>query len=176
MGNDATGRQRLMFRKGPVRHIDGGYRVDVDAAHRRILADLISQLRDEVMGNAGDDRFRRLFPVAYHEDPDHDGEYQRLMHGELLASRLDAITTALTTLGRDAQSDSIDINDAELDAMMRSFNDLRLVLGTLLDVHEDDHIEPPADDPAFAHFQLYGYLGWLLEWLVQAQQEARDDR
>lgn len=165
-----------MFQKGPVRRIDGGYRVDVDAAHRRVLADLIGQLRDEVMGNAGDDRFRRLFPVAYHEDPEHDGEYQRLMHGELLASRLDAITTALATLGRDAQSESIDVNDAELDAVMRSLNDLRLVLGTLLDVHEDEDTEPPADDPAFAHFQLYGYLGWLLEWLVQAQQEALDDR
>ena len=69
MGNDATGRQRLMFRKGPVRHIDGGYRFDVDAAHRRVLADLISQLRDEVVGNAGDDRFRRLFPVAYTRTP-----------------------------------------------------------------------------------------------------------
>lgn len=165
-----------MFHKGPVRRRDGGYRIDVDAAHRRVLADLIGQLRDEVMGNAGDDRFRRLFPVAYHEDPEHDGEYQRLMHGELMASRLDAITTALATLGRDAQSESIDVDDAELDAVMRSLNDLRLVLGTLLDVREDEDTEPPADDPAFAHFQLYGYLGWLLEWLVQAQQEALNDR
>lgn len=165
-----------MFRKGPVRRVESGYRVDVDAAHRRVLADLMSQLRDEVMGSTDDERFRRLFPVAYHDDPDHDNEYQRLMHGELLASRLDSISTAVTTLGRDTQSDGIDVSDAELDAMMRSLNDLRLVLGTLLDVHEEEHSDLPADDPAFAHFQLYGYLGWLLEWLVQAQQEALEDR
>ena len=165
-----------MFRKGPVRRVESGYRIDVDAAHRRVLADLIGQLRDEVMGSADDDRFRRLFPVAYHEDPDHDTEYQGLMHGELLASRLEASSTAFATLSRDTQSDAIDVTDTELDALMRSLNDLRLVLGTLLDVHEDDYSDPPADDPAFAHFQLYGYLGWLLEWLVQAQQEALEDR
>jgi hypothetical protein len=64
----------------------------------------------------------------------------------------------------------------ELDSLMRSLNDLRLVIGTVLDVQEDDHDDPPGpDDPAFAHVQLYGYLGWLLEWVVQAQQDALND-
>ncbi len=165
-----------MFRKGPIHRIDSGYRLNVDAAHRRVLGDLITQLRDGVIGSTDDDRFRRLFPVAYHEDPDHDVEYQRLMHGELLASRLDSSAMALTVLVRDTVSDSINVTRPELDSLMRSLNDLRLVLGTLLDVQENDYDDPPAeDDPTFAHLQLYGYLGWLLEWIVQAQQEAFED-
>jgi hypothetical protein len=50
---------------------------------------------------------------------------------------------------------------------MMVLNSLRLVLGTLLGVSEDedtDDIED--DDPTFGQAQLYGYLGWLLEWTV----------
>lgn len=165
-----------MFRKEPVRREDDGYRVDVDAAHRRVLADLLGQLRDSIIDSTDDDRFRRLFPVAYHQDPDHDVEYQRLMHGELLASRLDTVTNAVTLLQRDGDRDDMVLTATELDSLMRSLNDLRLVIGTLLDVQENDYDDPPGpDDPSFAHFQLYGYLGWLLEWVVQAQQDTLDD-
>lgn len=165
-----------MFRKDPVRREGNGYLVDVDAAHRRVLADLLGQLRDSIVDSTDDDRFRRLFPVAYHQDPDHDVEYQRLMHGELLASRLDTVTNTITILERDGTRDDIVLTSAELDSLMRSLNDLRLVIGTLLDVQESDHDNPPApDDPTFAHVQLYGYLGWLLEWVVQAQQDMLND-
>jgi hypothetical protein len=48
-------------------------------------------------------------------------------------------------------------------------NSLRLVLGTLLDADESDRVEDiDADDPLFGQAQLYGYLGWLLEWTVAA--------
>jgi hypothetical protein len=60
----------------------------------------------------------------------------------------------------------------ELDALMRSINSLRLVLGTLLDVDEDEfdaHLEE--GDPAYGQYQLYSYLGWLLDWIVTAQTE-----
>jgi hypothetical protein len=165
-----------MFRKGPIRQVEEGYRIEVDAAHRHVLADLLGQLRDSIMGATDDDRFRRLFPVAYHEDPDHDVEYQRLMHGELLATRLEALSASLSLLEREPHAESITVTSTELDSLMRSLNDLRLVLGTLLDVQEDDYDDPPTeDDPTFAHFQLYGYLGWLLEWIVQAQQQALNE-
>lgn len=165
-----------MFRKDPVRRAEGGYRMEVDAAHRRVLADLLGQLRDSIVDSTDDERFRRLFPVAYHQDPEHDVEYQRLMHGELLASRLDTVTGAVTILERDGADEYVVLNGDELDVLMRSLNDLRLVIGTLLDVQEEDHDDPPGpDDPAFAHFQLYGYLGWLLEWVVQALQDSPDE-
>jgi hypothetical protein len=165
-----------MFRKGPIQRRNDGYTINVDAAHRRVLADMLGQLRDGVVGSADDEQFRRLFPAAYHQDPDFDGEYRRLMHSELLASRLEALASTMTILERDTNRDSVDVTMAELDALTRSLNDLRLVLGTLLDVQESDYDDPPApDDPTFPHFQLYGYLGWLLEWAVQSQQDAIGD-
>jgi hypothetical protein len=53
---------------------------------------------------------------------------------------------------------------------MLTVNSLRLVLGTLLDVTEDDaEPELDEDDPVSAQWNLYGWLGWLLEWIVEAQ-------
>jgi hypothetical protein len=56
---------------------------------------------------------------------------------------------------------------------MHAVNALRLVLGTMLDVKEDDQpfaIDP--DDPDAATMALYGYLGVLLEEIVEAQLDA----
>ena len=52
-----------------------------------------------------------------------------------------------------------------------TINSLRLVMGTLLGV-SDDSEEPEfddEDDPLAAQWQLYGWLGWFLEWIVDAQ-------
>jgi hypothetical protein len=50
---------------------------------------------------------------------------------------------------------------------MMVLNNLRLILGTLLDVNEDDD-EPDETDPLYGQWQLYGYLGWLLEWVISS--------
>ena len=55
--------------------------------------------------------------------------------------------------------------ESQLHALMTVLNNLRLVLGTLLDVGEEDE-EIDEDDPMFGQYQLYSYLGWLLEWTV----------
>jgi hypothetical protein len=73
-------------------------------------------------------------------------------------------------LGHDTDSDRIVISSDQLDVLMRSVNSLRLVLGTLLDVHEDEaDVTLDEDDPAYGQLQLYSYLGWLLDWMVTAR-------
>jgi hypothetical protein len=157
-----------MSRKDPVSRSERGFRLALAVDDRRVILDLIAQLRDAVVSDAENDRFRRLFPAAYHADPDHDAEYRRLMHGELLASRLDSLNRAHQLLGREEQSPTLTLDEDEIDSLMKVVNDLRLVLGTLLDVQED---EPTIDedDPAFPQFHLYSYLGWLLEWIIRAR-------
>ena len=49
-------------------------------------------------------------------------------------------------------------------AFMQSVNAVRLVLGTLLDVGEDDELSE--DDGPEHH--LYGYLSWVLDASVRA--------
>lgn len=160
---------------------NGTYLLCIDAEDRRSLVHLLSELRDTLlddseMNDTSSDKFRRLFPTAYHDDPELDSEYQRLMKGELLASRLDSLSSAHAALERTPDDDTIILTPHELDVFTRSINNLRLVLGTMLDVQESDDIDAgsdgASDDPAQLHLLLYSYLGWLLDWAVTVQTGA----
>jgi hypothetical protein len=88
-----------------------------------------------------------------------------MVHEELLASR----RAALDVLEATAQRDRLD--EAELLAWMAAVNQLRLVLGTRLDVREDADPVPDPDDPAAPLAEIYAYLGVLLESLIAALDE-----
>ena len=54
---------------------------------------------------------------------------------------------------------------------MQSVNAVRVVLGTMLDVGEDDEIGTGrVGDDFEAERQLYGFLSWLLDWIVRSLQ------
>jgi hypothetical protein len=109
-----------------------------------------------------------LSPPASHlaDDEEAETEYQRLMHDELVASRLAAVGTLEAMLADDA-GPTIDADG--LAAFMHAVNALRLVLGTLLDVSEDeDELDIDADDPLVGERHLYGYLSYLLDSAVRA--------
>ena len=175
MGNDAKRRRLIVARKnkGPVTRIDiTTYSLNIDASDRTTLNALLDQLRDVLMNDSSSDIARRLFPAAYHQDEQHEQEYQRLMRDELLSSRLASLSLTSSILEREATGNSIVLTADELDALMRSINSLWLVLGTLLDVDEDEfeaHLDE--DDPSYGQYQLYSYLGWLLDWIVTVQTE-----
>ena len=67
------------------------------------------------------------------------------------------------------ESDRVDEN--QLHAWSTALNDLRLVLGTRLDVTEDmDEVDP--EDPRAPAFALYGYLTWLQGEIIEALAAA----
>ena len=175
MGNNAARGLLVVARrnKGPVTRLDAtSYSLNIDSDDRKTLNTLLDQLRDVLMNDSSSDIARRLFPAAYHQDEQHEQEYQRLMRDELLSSRLSSLSLATSLLEREATAGKVELTADELDALMRSINSLRLVLGTLLDVDEDEfdaHLEE--GDPAYGQYQLYSYLGWLLDWIVTAQTE-----
>ena len=172
----------------PVEAVGAGqYVVRLDADELGLVRDLAHQLRDLlVRGDPHDERMRRLFPVAYHDDPERDAEYQRLMREDLVASRLAAIELLdQVLLGRgdepsaDAEAMTEAVTETVLDeeqitALLHAVNSLRLVLGTLLDVGEDEDPTVLADDhPHLGEHHLYGWLSWLLEWTVRALSAGR---
>ena len=53
-------------------------------------------------------------------------------------------------------------------ALMGAVNDLRLVLGTRLDVSEETDLAVDPTNPDAGAYALYGYLGFLLETCVDA--------
>ena len=109
---------------------------------------------------------RRLFPVVHPDDPDREAEYQRLMRDELVSSRLAGIDVVEQVLGRSGRKVTMD--EAELLAFMQAVNSVRLVLGTMLDVTEDDELDPSDDLVEAPEYQLYAYLSWVLDSAVGA--------
>jgi hypothetical protein len=138
----------------------GTIRIALPESELDLLRHLLPQLR-ELLTEGSDDRLRRLFPTAYVDDAEAQAEFERLMRGDLVASRLAAINTVEESLGVE------EITEDQLEAWMSSVNAVRLVLGTMLDAGEEldlDTIAP--DDPNIEGYVLYGYLGYLLDEMV----------
>ena len=150
----------LRKRKPPFQLLDNE-RVAVNLAdwERSLLASLPAQLRELL--TTDDNSLRRLFPVAYLGDAERNDEYQRLMRDELLASRM----TAADIL--EAQAEKTEISAEDLAVWMNTANSLRLVIGTQLDVGEEELEIEDEDDPRAAAYQVYGWLGYLVENAVR---------
>jgi hypothetical protein len=56
----------------------------------------------------------------------------------------------------------------QADAWLSALNDVRLALGTALDVTEEMPDTLPADDPRAPHLDVYHWLTWVQESLIQA--------
>jgi Domain of unknown function (DUF2017) len=140
----------------------GAVELRLSGDERSLLAGLVSELRALLDGAPGDPSLRRLFPPAYDEDDD-ERAYRDLMGGELLDGRRAALDVVAQTVDHERLSAD------EADAWLRALNDLRLVLGTRLDVQEDTFTEElQRDDPRAPALAVYGYLSWMQEQLIEA--------
>jgi phytoene dehydrogenase-like protein len=140
---------------------DGSYRVELGSTERAVLRELPEQLRQAVAANPKDQAFKRLFPPAYEKDPAAEAEYRKLVGHELSEEKL----LALETLAKTA--DAKELTQEQLDTWMRALNDIRLWLGTVLQVTEDQELP---DDPPHA---LYHMLTWVQSLAVDALSGAK---
>jgi len=140
----------------------GGVELRLSREERSLLAGVVAELRALLEGAPGDPSLRRLFPPAYDEAED-ESAYRELMGGELLDGRLAALDLVARTLDQER------LDAEEADAWLRALNDLRLVLGTRLDVREDTFAEQlRQDDPRAPALAIYAYLSWMQEQLIEA--------
>jgi len=149
-----------------TRRDDGAFDVRIARDQRDLLRDLPAELGELLSGpdpSPDDPAIRRLFPSADLDDPDHASEFDHLVRGDLLAQRNESIETMRRTIDADR------LTEDELTSWLSVVNDVRLVLGTRLDVTEET---TPADfdrrDPQAQAFALYGYLSYLEETMVEA--------
>jgi hypothetical protein len=151
----------VLDRRRVKRTRSGTFQLRLPPEERDLLRGLPDQLRELLLSD--DPSTRRLFPPAYVDDPEREEEYRRLMADDLLRRRQGALDIVEETIDADH------LDEEQLTAWMGAINDLRLVLGTRLDVSEDMDIDSLADDdPLTPAFALYGYLGWLQEQIVAA--------
>jgi Domain of unknown function (DUF2017) len=153
-----------VFASRPIeRTRKGDYRLRLSDAERELLRTLPAELLGLLVADPDDPTLRRLRPSAYEDDPEAEGEFRRLMDGELAAGRRDALLLLADTASRDR------LTAEELDAWLRALTDLRLALGTRLDVTETTYEREfdPADPEAY-ELSVFAYLSWLQEAAVEA--------
>jgi hypothetical protein len=122
----------------------------------------------------------RLFPTAYPDDDEAAGEFRRFTEGGLRDSKAKAAALVIDTLEEAGLPDELDEDglqvEVELDqaaatTWMRSFTDVRLALATRLGIEEGDEdywMSLPDDDPRSHVHDIYEWVGYLQETLVQA--------
>ena len=109
----------------------------------------------------------RLLPDAY-EDADASAEFRRFTEHDLRTGKLDRAQTMLRTLG---EGGSIRLNAEEASAWLGCLNDLRLALGTRLEVTEDDYENVDENDPRWPMFSVYDWLTYLQNSLILAIED-----
>jgi len=140
----------------------GDFLLRLGPEERGLLHRLAAELEELLAAEPEDPSLRRLRPRAY-EDEEVEREFRSLMGAELESLRLENLRGLAETAGRDR------LDAEELDRWLAALNDLRLVLGTRLEVTEDqfaDGFDPSA--PHAYELAVYAFLTWLQEAAIDA--------
>lgn len=145
----------------------GRYELQLDRRERELIRQLLGELRGLLALDAADPRVRRMYPSAYADDAEKEDEYRQLTHDELKQGRLANIDLV------EASVDAEALSAEQMNAWMQAVNSLRLILGTMLDITDDEQeLSFDPEDPEARTQALYGYLGGLLDEIVDAQLGA----
>jgi hypothetical protein len=140
----------------------GQLRLRLPEDERELLHLLCEELQGRVDNEPYHPELRRLFPPAHSDDAEAEAGYRRLVGGQLAAGRERAVATVRATI------DGETLSAEQAEAWLTVLNDLRLVLGTRLDVTEEMDFDLDPNDPEAAELAVYAYLSWLQEQLVEA--------
>jgi hypothetical protein len=132
-------------------------RIRLEAVESALLTTLFDDLEGALQTLPGDDPVReRLFPAAYRDDDEAADEFRLLTEDSLREGKAQHLSECRAELP--SGEGEIDLDDEAAQRWLTVLNDLRLAIGTRLDVSEDDD---PAIDPADPDAQLRAIYQWL---------------
>ncbi len=143
------------------------FAVRLGKRERELLVELCQQSRAllETEDPSSDPAVARLFPAAYQDDPLRNLEYETGLGGAPRTGKLEALDTVERT------ARARELSEEDFLSWMGVVNDLRLVLGTRIEVTEESTDEDfPAGAPRDA-FHVYQFLGWLQQEMLFALGE-----
>lgn len=156
-----------MLNRRPVKlQKNGMYAVKLTDDERELIASLPGELVQLIESGQDDRSMFRLFPRAYENDLGRQVEYDRLMRDDLQDRHIEALRVL------EESANAKELSEEQADAWIRALNQLRLVLGTRLDLTDDTTEEDfPADGPTAGAYALYAYLSDLQIYIVEAMSE-----
>lgn len=141
----------------------------LDQAETGVVGLLLDQLEmlltadtDDV---AGDPALARLLPDGHRSDPEVAADYRELTESSLRSGKADDLAMVRATMPEGGGDLHLDADQAG--AWLRTTNDLRLALGTRLEITDDT--EPPEEFVSEADQQLAVYY-----WLTALQGSLVD--
>ena len=140
----------------------GAYQLNLEDGERTMLKELAPQFT-ELLDDPDHPALMRLFPPAYSNliDVEHQDEYRRLMMEDLVARHREEFEMLEST------ADASTLSEEQLLAWSRAINSIRLVLGTYLDITEDDDDR----DPLSSEESVYRWLTFLLGEAIEAMAD-----
>jgi hypothetical protein len=105
----------------------------------------------------------RLFPDGYSDDEHASADFRRFTEKDLRAQKQAALATVQGTLS--GWSGKVSITSQQAQDWLKAINDLRLVLGTRLEITDEVETDFEADEPGI---HLYNYLTYLQGTLIDA--------
>lgn len=109
-----------------------------------------------------DPALARLFPAAYVDDQAAASDFRRFTEPDLRNEKLTNVELVSHLL--ENNSEKLELNQAQINAWLKSLNDVRLVLGTRLGISEE-YREQSSTDPGL---HLYDYLTFLQSTLIDS--------
>src|SRR6516162_4485883 len=128
-----------------------------------------AQFSEDQLQIPDDPVLARLLPDGYRDDPDAAGEFRRYTESSLRSAKQQAAQEMLDTLPE--AGGKIQLTHDQAHAWLKALNDVRLALGVRLSVTEEFEEQwgrLRADDPQWAAYEVYAWLGAVQESLVQA--------
>jgi hypothetical protein len=110
-----------------------------------------------------DPALARLFPDGYSDDEHASADFRRFTEQDLRAQKVAALATVRGTLAN--WNGKASITDQQAQDWLKAINDLRLVLGTRLEITDEAEMDFEADDSGI---HLYNYLTYLQGTLIDA--------
>lgn len=169
---------------------------DEAAALRNLSGQLVAMLLDrstQVQGDAAavlyaqagigggehaplDPALARLLPDAYLEDPDAASEHRHLTERGIVDRKIQNARRLAADLDSDRSPVVVRLDEAAVQAWLRTLTDLRLTLAARLEIVEDGDEGRADDESDLAMLTIYDWLGYLQGSLVDCVSASLDER
>ncbi|WP_435404846.1 DUF2017 domain-containing protein [Mycolicibacterium duvalii] len=146
--------------------------------------DELSEITGMRTGNAvapQDDTMKRILPDFYRPATDHpagtgaaeslNSALRSLHEPDIIDAKREAAQRLLQTLP--AGGGKVELSEDQAGAWVTAVNDVRLALGTMLDIGPEGPDRLPPEHPLAAHLDVYQWLTVLQEYLVVCLMDSR---
>jgi hypothetical protein len=128
----------------------------------------------------GDKVVARLFPQAFRDDPEAEAEYQGLLREDLLRRKIEGVEAFARTMDHRRERKvlfgvrliEVALTDEELTLWLGFLHDMRLLIGTRLDITDEGWQEDVPAGPEGEEYRLLHRLAYMEEAILEALREA----